>query len=355
MAKTRIEKETTEQPPIGVVGAGSFGTAVANLLAENAEVRLYSRRPELAEEINRSRSNLGVPMSPRVTAVNNMAAMAEECRVIFPIVPSQSFRKMMQQLGPHLRPQHILIHGTKGFDLKNIDEAALARQPLTRQQVLTMSEVIREESSVVRIGCLSGPNLASEIMSGQPTMSLVASRFREVIQIGQKALNSRKFHVFGGYDILGAELAGALKNIVAIGSGLLAGMGMGRNIQSMLISRGLAEMIYFGKALGASSEAFLGTAGIGDLVATATSTSSRNYSLGMRLAKGEKLADIESSMPELAEGVRTLRIARQLARQYKLHVPITTTLYMVVFEGFEMSRALDYLMTYPYDVDVDFV
>ena len=218
-----------------------------------------------------------------------------------------------------------------------------------------MSEVIREESSVVRIGCLSGPNLASEIMAGQPTMSLVASRFREVILVGQKALNSNKFHVFGGYDILGAEFAGALKNIVALGSGILAGMGMGRNIQSMLISRGLAEMIYFGKALGASSEAFLGTAGIGDLVATATSTSSRNYSLGVRLAKGEKLTEIESSMPELAEGVRTLRIARQLARHYKLHVPITTTLYMVVFEDYDMAKALDFLMTFPYDVDVDFV
>lgn len=352
MAETFFEKN---QPPIGVVGAGSFGTAVANLLALNGEVLLFSRRPEVAEEINRSREHLGTAMHPRVRAINEMAELAENCRVIFPIVPSQSFRRMMQSLGPHLRPQHILIHGTKGFDLKNGEESAIGKKQLTRADVRTMSEVIREESSVVRIGCLSGPNLASEIMSGQPTMSLVASRFREVIGIGQKALNSNKFHVFGGYDILGAELAGALKNIVALGSGILAGMGMGRNIQSMLISRGLAEMIYFGKALGASSEAFLGTAGIGDLVATATSTSSRNYSLGMRLAAGETLAEIEASMPELAEGVRTLRIARQLARHYKLHVPITTTLYMVVFEGFEMSKALDFLMTYPYDVDVDFV
>jgi glycerol-3-phosphate dehydrogenase (NAD(P)+) len=340
---------------VGVVGAGSFGTAIANLLALNVEVLLFSRRPEIADEINRVRKHLGVDIHPRVRATNNLQELAENCRLIFPIVPSATFRKMMQNLGPHLRPDHILIHGTKGFDLKNVDESNKNLRFLTRNDVLTMSEVIREESSVVRIGCMSGPNLASEIMAGQPTMSLVASRFREVIQLGQQVLNSHKYHVFGGDDMLGAELAGALKNIVAIGSGILAGMGMGRNIQSMLISRGLAEMIYFGKALGASSEAFLGTAGIGDLVATATSTSSRNYSFGIRLAKGETLEEIEKTMPELAEGVRTLRIARLLARHYKLHVPITMTLYAVVFEGYEMAKALDYLMTYPYDVDVDFV
>ncbi|HNE30095.1 MAG TPA: glycerol 3-phosphate dehydrogenase, partial [Saprospiraceae bacterium] len=130
---------------------------------------------------------------------------------------------------------------------------------------------------------------------------------------------------------------------------------LGRNIQGLLISRGLAEMVYFGKALGASSQAFIGVAGIGDLVATATSTNSRNYTFGTRLAKGESAAEIRDKMPELAEGVRTLRIARQLARQYKLHVPITSTLYNVVFQGLPVEKALEYLMTYPYAVDVDFL
>lgn len=354
--KSIPNKEVSSFSPVGVIGSGSFGTAVANLLALNVEVLLFSRRPEVAEAINQNREHLGVKIHERITATNNLRELAERCTLIFPIVPSSGFRRMMQAIAPFLGPNHLLIHGTKGFDLKNIDEKDLARrQILTRDDVRTPSEVILEESSVVRIGCLSGPNLATEIMAGQPTMSLVASRFREVILAGQEVLNSKKFHVFGGYDILGAELAGALKNIVALGSGILAGMGMGRNIQSMLISRGLAEMIYFGKAMGASSEAFLGTAGIGDLVATATSPSSRNYTFGLRLGKGESFAQIEESMPELAEGVRTLRLARHLAKHYKLHVPITMTLYGVVFEGMEMSRALDYLMTYPYDVDVDFV
>ena len=154
---------------------------------------------------------------------------------------------------------------------------------------------------------------------------------------------------------MGAELAGALKNVVALGSGVLGGLGLGRNIQGLLIARGLAEMVYFGKALGASSQAFIGVAGIGDLVTTATSSNSRNYTFGTRLAKGESAVQIRENMPELAEGVRTLRIARQLAKQYKLHVPITSTLHAVVFEGLPVEKALEYLMTYPYAVDVDFL
>lgn len=343
--------------PVGVIGAGSFGTAVANALAHNAQVLLFSRKQETVEEINRTRMHLGVNLSPRITATNDLAELARQCTLVFPIVPSTSFRRMMQALAPFLKPHHIIIHGTKGFDLKDLEEDDLIAPGVvvTRSQVRTMSEVVREESSVVRIGCLSGPNLAAEIMAGQPAATLVGSRFREVIQAGQASLNSPRFRVFGSYDILGAELAGALKNIIALGSGVLGGLGLGRNIQGLLIARGLAEMVYFGKSLGASSQAFIGVAGIGDLVATATSINSRNYTFGTRLAKGETAAQIRDTMPELAEGVRTLRIARQLARQYKLHVPITSTLHAVVFEGLPVEKALEYLMTYPYAVDVDFM
>ncbi len=348
---------TTAFNTIGVIGAGSFGTAVANILAHSAEVLLFSRKPETVEKINRTRRNLGVDILPRITATSDLADVAQRCTLIFPIVPSTSFRRMMQALAPHLRPHHIIIHGTKGFDLKDLEEDDL-NQPgivVTRANVRTMSEVILEESSVVRVGCLSGPNLAAEIMAGQPAATLVGSRFREVIQAGQTALNNPRFRVFGSYDILGAELAGALKNVVALGSGILGGLGLGRNIQGLLIARGLAEMVYFGKALGASSQAFIGVAGIGDLVATATSMNSRNYTFGTRIAKGEKTEQIRENMPELAEGVRTLRIAHQLARQYKLHVPITATLHAVVFENLPVEKALEYLMTYPYAVDVDFL
>ncbi|HMX39710.1 MAG TPA: NAD(P)H-dependent glycerol-3-phosphate dehydrogenase [Saprospiraceae bacterium] len=343
--------------PVGVLGAGSFGTAIANLLALNVDVLLFSRKEETVQTINTTRQHMGVSISPRVTATSDLAEMARRCTLIFPVVPSNSFRSMIRALAPHLRPHHIIIHGTKGFDLGSIEEDELDRPDLmlTRADVRTMSEVVLEESSVVRVGCLSGPNLAAEIMEGQPAATLVGSRFREVIQAGQAALNSRKFHVFGSYDILGAELAGALKNIVALGSGIVGGLGLGRNIQGLLIAKGLAEMIYVGKALGASSQAFIGVAGIGDLVATATSVNSRNYTFGTRLAKGETVEDIRATMPELAEGVRTLRIAHHLAGHHKLHVPIIDMLHAVVFERYPIPKALQYLMTYPYAVDVDFL
>jgi glycerol-3-phosphate dehydrogenase (NAD(P)+) len=341
----------------GVIGAGSFGTAVANLIALNAEVLIYSRRADFVEAVNSQHEHNGVKLHPRVRATSDLEALAATCNTIFPIVPSNNFRSVVQQVGPFLRPHHIVIHGTKGLDLRDLPESVLGESglSLSRRQVRTMSEVILEETSVKRVGCLSGPNLAAEIIAEQPAATLVGSRFREVIHEGQTLLNSHRFHVFGSYDILGAELAGALKNIVALGSGILGGMGLGRNIQGLLIAKGLSEMIHFGKALGATSHAFVGVAGIGDLVATATSSSSRNYTFGTRIAKGETTESISAAMPELAEGVRTLRIAHALAKHYKLHTPITDMLYAVVFEKLPVEKALEYLMTYPYAIDVDFL
>jgi glycerol-3-phosphate dehydrogenase (NAD(P)+) len=341
----------------GVIGAGSFGTAIANLIALNTDVLIFSRRPEFVQAVNEHHMYNDVKFHRRITATDNPELLVQQCQVIFPIVPSNSFRGVMQAFAPYLRPHHIVIHGTKGLDLRGMPDEQLATPGLTlkRQQVRTMTEVILEETSVVRVGCLSGPNLAAEIVGGQPAATLIGSRFREVIHAGQTVLNSRRFHVFGSYDLLGAELAGALKNIVALGSGILGGLGLGRNIQGLLIAKGLGEMVNFGKAMGASSQAFMGVAGIGDLVATATSINSRNYTFGTRLAKGETVAQIKANMPELAEGVRTLQIAHALAKHYKLHVPITDMLYAVVFEELPVERALEYLLSYPYTVDVDFI
>ena len=335
----------------GIIGSGSFGTATANLIAANDDVLLYSRNPELVKKINTTRRHQGVDIRERVTAVNSMEEVADRCDLIFPIVPSGSFRSMMRDLSPHLHPYHLLIHGTKGFDVREPE----AGEAIGRKHIRTMSEVIREESVVVRIGCLSGPNLAREIMDGQPTATVIASHFREIVERGKSALNSRRFQVFGSGELLGAELAGALKNTIAIGSGILGGMGMGKNIQALLITRGLNEMIAYGRAMGASPKAFVGTAGIGDLICTATSPKSRNYTFGKRLGEGETMDEIIKSMPELAEGLRTLKIAKQLAAHYELHVPITQILHRVVYEGMEIQTAIDYLMRYPYDVDVDFL
>lgn len=349
-----MTKQTTRS---GVIGAGSFGTAVANLVALNTDVLLFTRNPDTLKQINTHHKHLNTDLSPRIIATDCLETVAKECALIFPILPSGNFRSVIRQMAPFLKPHHVLIHGTKGFDLTILEEQAgePLSQSIDRSGVQTMSEVIREETSVVRIGCLSGPNLSTEIMEGQPAATVVASRFEEVINAGQRALNSTKFHVYGSQDILGAEVAGALKNIVALGSGMLAGMGLGRNMQGLLIARGLAEMIYFGKCLGASAQAFMGVAGIGDLVATSTSTNSRNYRFGTLLGSGMNTSEIREKMPELAEGVRTLQIARMLGRHYKLHVPITDMLYAIVYDGYPKEKAIEYLMTYPYAVDVDFL
>jgi glycerol-3-phosphate dehydrogenase (NAD(P)+) len=337
----------------GVIGAGSFGTAVANLLAQNVEVLLFSREQDIVEKINQQHQYFGIDIPERVRATNSIEEVAHTCSVIFPIVPSIHFREMMQKLGPHLTPAHILIHGTKGFDIyqEGADLPDIAK--LIPDQVHTMSQVILQESAVRRVGCLSGPNLASEIMEGQPTATLVASPFSEVIEIGKQVLNSPNFKVYGSNDLLGAELAGALKNIFALGSGILRGKGLGKNIQAMLITHGLLEMLRFGQAFGTGINAFFGTAGIGDLVATATSKSSRNFTFGFRLGKGETVEEIKKTMPELAEGVRTIQITYALARHARLRVPITNTLYKVIFEDYDLDQAIKFLLAYPYDIDVE--
>lgn len=338
---------------VGVIGAGSFGTAIANLLAYNVDVLMYSRNQEIVQSINDTHRHLDVALHKRIRATSDLQYLAEHCTLLFPIVPSANFRDMMQQLGPFLRPYHILIHGTKGFDVSYgpYDDPAA----LNRNNIHTMSAVIRQESVVVRIGCLSGPNLAREIMDGQPTATVIASHFNEVIEKGQQVLGSPHFAVFGSHEILGAELAGALKNAIAIGSGILHGMGMGKNIQALLITRGLMEMISFGRALGSSPKPFLGTAGIGDLICTATSTNSRNFTFGRRLGAGESIETIKATMPELAEGVRTIEIAHRLSEQLDLQTPITSMLYRALYENFPLERALELLMRYPYHVDVDFI
>jgi glycerol-3-phosphate dehydrogenase (NAD(P)+) len=341
---------------VGVIGAGSFGSALAGLLAENQPVLLYSRKTEVAESINKTRIHNGFPIHPNITAISSPMEMAERCNLLFPVIASDGFRSVMKLYADHLKPWHILIHGTKGLDLGNLSQVDLqAARHLHRRQINTMSEVILQETSVVRVGCLSGPNLAREIQLGQPAATLIASRYSEVIETGIAALHSHRFSVFGSPEILGAELSGAFKNIIALASGILAGLGMGRNLQSMLITKGLSEIIHLADALGAGKTAFFGTAGIGDIVATATSTDSRNYSFGLRIGQGEKVPDIVNSLKEVAEGVRTLLIARRLIRQYKLHSPIVYIIHKVVFEEYPADKALSYLIDYPYTIDVDFV
>jgi len=347
-----IKSHSHQATPVGVVGAGSFGLTVAQLLAVGNDVLLYARDPEVVRRINESRTLLGVQLAPRITAISSTQQLAESCEVIFPVVPSDDFRNMMRSLGPLLSPRHILIHGTKGLDTVKVKDVMSFSGKISREDVCTMSKVITQESNVLRVGCLSGPNLSKEILEGQPTATVIASEYDEVVKIGIEVLSSKRIFVFGSSDILGAELAGAFKNIIAVGSGYLSGKGLGKNVQGLFITRGLHEIAYFGGLLGADKSAFLGTAGIGDLIATATSSSSRNFNFGFQLGQGKQLQEVFETSEELAEGVRTLKIASLLAKTEKTRLPIIETLYKIVYENLPFEVALDYLMRYPYSKDV---
>lgn len=349
-------KKLSNEKPVGVIGAGNFGSAAANLLAVHRNVLLYARDEKTIERILNKRENRGHKMKRNITPVNNLELLARECDVIFPIVPSAHFRSMMRKLSPFLHPYHILIHGTKGFDITLPKGQTIESIPrLNRSQVKTMSEVIREESVVVRVGCLAGPNLSKELAAKHPAATVVASHFNEVISLGKRLLRNDRFQVYGNNDLTGVELAGVLKNIIAIASGALTGMGYGENARGLLISRGLVEMIYLGRALGGNTKAFLGLAGVGDLVTTCSSSLSRNFQVGYKLAQGMTLKEIMDSMDEVAEGINTVRIARKCADYYGVRAPITTTLYKVLFEDLTVKQALQYLMRYPLNVDIDFL
>jgi glycerol-3-phosphate dehydrogenase (NAD(P)+) len=351
-----MTSKSLSDKPVGVVGAGNFGTAISNILAQNRKVILYARDEKVIKQIIDSRENRGQKINKKITPTDDMAHLARECDVIFPIVPSQHFRGMMKKLSPHLHPYHILIHGTKGFDIKLPKGSTIENvKTLNRTQVKTMSEVIQEETAVIRIGCLAGPNLSKEMAQGQPGATVVASHFKEVIQTGKRLLRTDRFQVYENNDIVGVELAGVIKNIIAIASGALSGLGYGENAKGLLVSRGAVEMVYLGRALGGNTKAFLGVAGIGDLVTTCNSPMSRNFTVGYRLAKGEKLEDILEDMEEVAEGVNTIRIAKKCADYYKVRALITDRLYKVLFEGMTVQEAVQYLMRYPLNADIDFL
>ncbi|MEM9417232.1 MAG: NAD(P)H-dependent glycerol-3-phosphate dehydrogenase [Bacteroidota bacterium] len=347
---------STSRNCVGVIGAGSFGTAVANLLARNADVLLYVRQPATAQAIQQTRTAAGYSLAPNITPTDDLAEVAARCTVLFPVVPSASFRSMMQQLAPWLQPHHVLIHGTKGLDVHWPQASPPGTwTPLPREAVKTMSEVIQEESPVHQIGCLAGPNLARELAQGQPAATVVASPVAAVITHGQQLLRSDHFQVYSSTDLLGVELCGVLKNIMAIGAGCLSGLGYGENAKGMLISRGMVEMVYLGRAMGASVRPFLGLAGVGDLVATCTSSLSRNYTVGYRLAQGTPPQQLMQNTEETAEGINTVKTIRGLLDHYQMRAPITEAMYRVLFEGLAVQEAIQYLMKYPLDIDVDFL
>jgi len=335
----------------GVIGAGSFGTAVANLLAESADVLLYARSKKIAEKIQISRVHRNQEIHERVKIIHNIEELTTNCSVIFPVVPSDSFSSMLDDFKDYLKPSHILIHATKGLYVK---KELTNKTILKKEDVFTMSELILAKTAVVRVGCMAGPNLSAELALKQPAATVIASPFNEVILAGQKALKSSRFRVYGSNEITGIELAGVLKNYVAIAAGILAGLGYGENSKAMLITRGMAESIYIAKSLGANEKPFLGIAGVGDLIATCNSPKSRNNSVGRCLAKGMSLEEIKDEVTEVAEGIKTIQIIHAL-KHYNFSAPIAEILHQVIFQGVSIKEGLGYLMRFPTAEDADYI
>lgn len=335
----------------GVIGAGSFGTAVANLLAENGDVLLYSRTKKTAEKIQKERIHKNQEIHDRIRVISDIEELTTNCNLIFPVVPSDSFSKMLDDFKDYLKPSHILIHATKGLF---VNQELTNETILKKEEVFTMSELILAKTSVVRVGCMAGPNLASELALKQPAATVIASPFNEVILEGQKALKSSRLRVYGSNEITGIELAGVLKNYVAIAAGILAGLGFGENSKAMLITRGMAESIYIAKALGASEKPFLGIAGVGDLIATCSSPKSRNNSVGRYLSQGLNLEQIKEKMTEVAEGVKTIQIIHAL-KHYDFCAPISEVLHQVIYQGVSIEEGLGILMRFPTAEDADYI
>lgn len=351
-----VSKSSSKPKKVGVVGVGSFGTAIANMLAEKSEVMVYARKEEVVEEINLHHASSGKEYHPSIRATISPEELCQACDVLFFMVPSAAFMEVVRTFGPFLHPFHLVIHGTKGLALNLPDGETLESvKKLGRSQILTMSEVILQETVAVRVGCLAGPNISKELSAGQPAATVVASKYNEVILEGQRLLRSEKFQVYGNSDIVGVELSGVLKNIIAIAAGALAGLGLGENAKGLLISRGMVEMVHLSKALGGSVQSAIGLAGVGDLVTTCNSVDSRNFSVGFRLAQGETLDQILSTMEEVAEGINTVRIVNAFLKTAGIRAPITENLHRVLFEDLSIADSLQSLMKYPFSVDVDFV
>lgn len=328
---------------VTVVGGGSWGTTLAHLFAQNDhDVLLWVRRADQVRQINEEHRNErylpGYAIHPGVSATEDLERAMRHSRVVVVVVPSHALRSVASEMGRHATGDQLLISATKGLE---------------RDSFKRMTQLLAEETCCKKLGVLSGPNLAREIMAGQPAATVIASRYREVVAEGARLLATPMFRVYGNDDVPGVEMCGALKNIIAIASGVAAGLGLGDNSQSMLMTRGLAEIRRIGEAVGATPLTFSGLAGIGDLMATCASSLSRNHQVGFRLAKGESLPHILETMVQVAEGVNTAEIAQAYARRLGVEMPITAGVCQLLFEGMSPQDAIRELMNRRSTYEID--
>lgn len=321
---------------VGIIGSGAWGTTLALLLSKKGiGTTLWEYRPERALEMQQRRENstflpgFRFPELLQVTSDLGEAASGKEMLLL--VTPSQRMRENLRRLAPSIGKETLLMNASKGIEIGTLK---------------LMTDIIAEEipNSQGRIATLSGPNLSQEVAQEKPTAAVVASANHEVAVQFRELLTTSYFRVYTGQDVVGIELGGALKNIIAIGAGISDGLGYGENAKAAFLTRGLAEISRLGVAAGANPLTFAGLAGFGDLIATCATPLSRNQRLGRRLASGEKLADILQSTHSVAEGVSTTRAALQLAARYKVEMPIAEQIGQVLFEGLDPKKAVPELM-----------
>jgi len=328
-------KDTVER--IAVVGGGSWGTALANLLGENGYgVDLWVFETEVKEQIAEQRENLtflpGFRLSDNLTPSNDLAAVVAGKRMVLMVTPSHLTRSVAGEIAGVLDPDATLVSATKGIE---------------NDTLLTMSGVYKEVIPGMtdeRYVVLSGPSFAKEVARRVPTLVAAASKNGERAEMVQQIFSSPCFRVYTNDDVIGVELGGAVKNVIAIASGMIDGLGLGLNTRAAIMTRGLAEMRRLGVTLEADPRTFSGLAGVGDLILTCTGDLSRNHTVGMKLGQGKTLDDILSEMKMVAEGVKTAKSVYNLSRKVGVEMPICHAIYKILYEGISPQEASRELM-----------
>lgn len=321
-----------------VVGAGSWGTALARVLARNGhDVRLWSFEEDVVREIRKERENVrylpGVSLPENLVATGDMAEAVSGAEVVVSVSPSQFVSSVMEGAAPHMARDVVVVSASKG-----IETSTLRR----------MDEVLRDVLSagqMERFTVLSGPSFAKEVGREAPTLVVAASRTEETAREVQRLFQNHYFRVYTNTDVVGVELGGALKNVIALAAGVTAGLGFGHNTMAAVITRGLAEISRLGLAMGAERATFMGLAGMGDLVLTCTGELSRNRTVGYRLGQGEELESILGGMHDVAEGVKTAQAVHALARRHQVEMPICEQVHAILVEGRRPREALEILMS----------
>lgn len=320
---------------VAVLGAGSWGTALAMLLAGNGHsTMLWAHRPEAAETLERERCNErylpGIPFPDKLHVTADLEGAVAAADVVLVVVPSHAFRETLHHLRPVVRPDHRIAWGTKGLE------------PETRK---LLHQVVREElGETIPMAVVSGPTFAREVARKLPGAVTVAANDPDFALELARALHNDHFRAYTGDDIVGVELGGAVKNVMAIAAGTADGMGFGAKARAALIARGLAEMQRLGRALGAHDETFTGLTGLGDLVLTCTDDQSRNRRLGLALGQGKGIDETVREIGQVVEGVGTCREVHELARDLNVEMPITEQVYLIIHKGHTPQEAVQALM-----------